>query len=587
MIELSTLKNLPPIYIDHDELVKVPVHKRVNYVMKKYLSDGNILEKTAVIKYFADALFGIVSSIGTPTIKKYVDVLKGGISLFELNTVFSNIIRVEEIETEYYNKSEALKEVLKDNFFECHALYSWDDNNESIKLIMQNITKTPASVADKYNLKIIAKDEVDDMFSTESVIVAELNDVRFAIYFDAMSVVNGYATKTRENFNMFVPWHEDEDSYIANARAASIITALNKICIEVFCHRIKPDENYVTIDKDGYQIHTKKPVPEEIRNIDYDDLVSSIEYCVEHNKKRGIAIVGDPGLGKSLMIYKIINHFNTVPTFIVRNEALLDVYSIRHVFNMVKDMKAILVIDDFDGLEVSHKGPVTNEFLHQLDANGTFKGVIIATVNDPSKVHYTLIARPERFDEVHLMRYPETIEEIEEIVENKLKNINELEFLASQTKGPDYIQFLAVCAKNKFTHARVSSAIDYCLAHFREITSSGLLKASTEMLRFQENARLFSDNGELKAQNARNHRLYTDEKNRSEGDTIRAMCANDEESSYDDDDSYESSDCGEECTEAELIESYDILEGKSAPKCYPVMSNEIEEIPPTYTGERY
>jgi hypothetical protein len=54
------------------------------------------------------------------------------------------------------------------------------------------------------------------------------------------------------------------------------------------------------------------------------------------------------------------------------------------------------------------------------------------------------------------------------------------------------------------------------------------------------------------------------------------MGANDEDSSYDeddDDDSYESSDCGEECSEAELIESYDILEGKSEPKCYPVMSN--------------
>lgn len=853
---LDGIAKLPPIVIDHDELLGIPVHKRVAYVMKKYLSDGNIVEKTKVLQYFAEALIGVVESISNPVVKNYLGVFRNGISMFELNTIFTNLIKVEKNGIEYITKEEAMKEVIKENFFHTPMIFTWNDDNDAIRLIIQNIAKTPASIADKYNLKILAKEEIKETYSSEAIIVCEMNGDKFAISYEEYEAITGVCSRNKEDYAVYMPWEDGEDNSVPYTRCLQIINILNKMSIEVFCHRINPSINYVTIDKEGYQIHTKKEVYETIFNLDYDDLTQSMEYCLEHNKKRGIAMVGDPGLGKggtpnekiltptgwttygtvkigdlvigkngksttvngvfprgvlpiykvsfndgssikvdgehlwniqthnmrnrnqgwktlqtnqligmlhqrinipivdpvettfektskispylmgailgdgsisndtvsitkseselfeilthelfdgiimknnpnpkclcysfinkdykpytknlikeeliklgvfgkksidkfipneflfgsiqdrinllqglmdtdgtvdkktgcasystsskqlyddfvylieslggicktsikhpkytykgikkeghvsyiigvslpanispfrlsakksiytvnekylpyrkitsiepcgtsevicisveaedklyvtehcivthnTICIHKLINHFKNVPTFIVRNEALLDVSSIRKVFNLVRDMKAILVFDDFDGLEVQDKGSITNEFLHQMDVSGEFKGIIIATINDPSKVHYTLISRPERFDEVILMRYPEKHEEIEEIILNKLKHISEtdetsialIDKFKTEWGTELYNKFIATCAENKFSPARISSTIDYCLSHFQKLSSELLIKSSEIAIGFQKTSKMFSENGELKHSN--------------------------------------------------------------------------------------
>jgi len=506
---LDGIAKLPPIVIDHDELLGIPVHKRVAYVMKKYLSDGNIVEKTKVLQYFAEALIGVVESISNPLVKNYLGVFRNGISMYELNTIFTNLIKVEKNGIEYITKEEAMKEVIKENFFHTPMIFTWNDDNDAIRLIIQNIAKTPASIADKYNLKILAKEEIKETYSSEAIIVCEMNGDKFAISYEEYEAITGVCSRNKEDYAVYMPWEDGEDNSVPYTRCLQIINILNKMSIEVFCHRINPSINYVTIDKEGYQIHTKKEVYETIFNLDYDDLTQSMEYCLEHNKKRGIAMVGDPGLGKTICIHKLINHFKNVPTFIVRNEALLDVSSIRKVFNLVRDMKAILVFDDFDGLEVQDKGPITNEFLHQMDVSGEFKGIIIATINDPSKVHYTLISRPERFDEVILMRYPEKHEEIEEIILNKLKHISEtdetsialIDKFKTEWGTELYNKFIATCAENKFSPARISSTIDYCLSHFQKLSSELLIKSSEIAIGFQKTSKMFSENGELKHSN--------------------------------------------------------------------------------------
>lgn len=508
-MQLSDIRQLPTITIDQEELSNIPLHLRLNYVLKKYFTSGNILEKSVILKYLTDNIFNLAEASGNEVLKAYVGTLKSGLGLFELNTVISNLFRISEPEEEYLSKRDMIKEVIKDNYFKSPYVYTWDDNTETLRLIAQNIYRIPEEIKQKYNIKIHASEEIDDMYATESIIVCTMDDYMFAIYIDKSSVFQGTYSTTKDEIELYVPWPQDEETEITNSRCVKIINLLGKISIEIFAHRINPNINYVTIDQFGYQIHPKKEVNEIIRNLDYNDLIGSIEYCIENNKKRGIAIVGSPGLGKSLLLHKIINHFNKVPTFVVRNEALLEVASIRHVFSMVKDMKAILVIDDFDGLEVQEKGPITNEFLHQLDVNGDFKGVVIATVNDPSKVHYTLIARPERFDEVHLMRFPEGREEVIEIINNKLERTGEASFI-NEPHGEFFEKFIEVCTntENTFSHARISSTIDYCLSHFRKLSDEGLYKAAKEMIKFAENAKLFSDNGELKKEENRNNALY-------------------------------------------------------------------------------
>lgn len=492
---LNGIINLHPITIDASELQSIPKHKRVNYVIRKYLSAGNIIEKTKVIRYFSDAIIGVVEGIASNTLKQYIDVFKNGISLFELNTIFTNLIKIEEDDVEFLNKRETLMEVVRANYFDNAEVYVWDNSNDQVKLIVQNISKTPKPIADKYKLNILAKESNEDLYGEETIVVAELDGMKFSLHYEVSSLLHGYSSRSKESCEFYLPWPNGEEQNDLYNKCLKIIEILSKMSIEVFCHRINPEVNYVTIDNTGYQIHTKKEVKEKIRNIDYDDLTVSMRYCLDHNKKRGIAIVGDAGLGKTLMVHKIINDFKDVPTFIVRNEALLEVRSIRQVFNLVREMKAILVFDDFDGLDVQEKGPITNEFLHQMDVNGEFKGIIIATVNDPSKVHHTLIARPERFDEVLLMKYPTSQDEVHEICANKLTSIGQSEYL--NHKLEDYQTFIDIIIDNKFSHARISSTIDYCMSHFHEITGKKLIESATIMLEFQKTAKMFSNNGEL------------------------------------------------------------------------------------------
>ncbi len=80
-----------------------------------------------------------------------------------------------------------------------------------------------------------------------------------------------------------------------------------------------------------------------------------------------------------------------------------------------------MVFDDIDSAPLTKKDEVTNEFLVKLDGTSKLTGFIIATVNDPSKLHPALINRPERFDLAIEVKTPQTTAEIYEIIMNKAK----------------------------------------------------------------------------------------------------------------------------------------------------------------------
>jgi hypothetical protein len=60
-----------------------------------------------------------------------------------------------------------------------------------------------------------------------------------------------------------------------------------------------------------------------------------------------------------------------------------------------------------------------------------------------------------------------------------------------------FCKFINIAIDNKFSHARISSSIDYCMSHFHEITGEKLYQSSLIMLDFQKTAKMFSANGEL------------------------------------------------------------------------------------------
>lgn len=134
------------------------------------------------------------------------------------------------------------------------------------------------------------------------------------------------------------------------------------------------------------------------------------------------------------------------------------------------------------------KDEVTGEFIAHLDGtnNDDLKCVIIGTVNDPSKLHASLINRPERIDDVIHVKNPQTTEEIASIVFGKAKKkgyVTKEEYEAYCLKhsalddsNPDNIigyldfnatdkKFIDICKsilKTQFTQAQVAALITDC-----------------------------------------------------------------------------------------------------------------------------
>lgn len=490
MDSLSKLGNIPPIVINPDEILEIPTHKRLNHVLKGYLKGGETIAKVELIKYVTGALIEIVDSYSVnPIVTSYLKLIKTGMSVFELTTIVSNIIQVSGQQNIISNSLEStIFKVIGDNYF------NGDEDNvrqytlggSEYNLLKANIYALSNKTCDEFNIEVILKECVQyDSIST-TVVVGKCSGTFFT-YYDEHFIGDTTFTDYRRTY-LYIETNDQDNS----TNYMKVIGTLNSAMNKVFYEKINPAINYVIIDKNGYNIHEKIKIKADIRNLDYPPILKSMKYCISNSIKRGYIFVGNPGVGKTLVLHKIIGDFNDVPTFIVKNECLTSAEDIRSVFAMIKSFNAILIFDDFDGLDISEKNYITNEILYQLDMNGDYHGITIATINDPSKVNYTLMNRAGRFDEVHLMELPKTLYDVEYVLGIRL---SEVKIPAMDTS--DIQAFLHGCLDNNFTHARIASCVDYSISRHMTVTPETLLEAMNAAIMFTMNAKMFSNNGEL------------------------------------------------------------------------------------------
>lgn len=494
---LSQLKELPPIIIDREVIQNIPKHKRVNYVLSNYLKGGDTIAKTSLLKYFVNSVVGVVETINTnPAMKLYFGLLKSGMSILELNTIFNNIVRpVDNSNKEYLRRDDVIRHLIHDTFSKPDESLVYMDLGREYDLLKDYIFDINEETCNKNNLKILLREEISTENSVKKVLVFEYEAHVVSIVEESYRIYEDFIRN--HELNLLV--NNKLESNDKNVIMTNICHKLNELVLEIFYAKINPEVNYVVIDNSGYHILTKKEVNEQILNVDYNGLVNSMEYCLNNGMKRGYILVGCPGVGKSLTIHKIANHFKKVPTFIIKNERLTSASDVKRVFDMIRPFKAVTVIDDFDGLNVEDKNYITNEFLYQMDINGDYCGIVIATINDPSKVNYTLMNRPGRFDEVHLMKIPSEQSEVLYVLENTLiKHGSSVNSLVLNPSDDGLAKdFINSCISNKFTHARISGVVEYSVCHFSKITLHSLFESLYKLVEFGNNANLAFDGVEL------------------------------------------------------------------------------------------
>lgn len=249
---------------------------------------------------------------------------------------------------------------------------------------------------------------------------------------------------------------------------------IQEIMYQIYIDKVNTCENFVRINGTTLEICKRIQINEDIRNLNVPRICTAITKTLREQTRRGIVLVGEPGTGKTISLHKIINNFPETLVFWVTSDSINSIPGIRNVFKIFKMFKnSIIVFDDLDAAPLTTKDEKTAEFLRQLDGTSELTGFLIAAVNDPSKIHMTVINRPERFDDVYHVKLPETEEEIISILYSKA---NEKGYYPKGSKGIsrkigtiDFTktdkQLKAICKeviKAEFTQVQIAGLINDC-----------------------------------------------------------------------------------------------------------------------------
>jgi SpoVK/Ycf46/Vps4 family AAA+-type ATPase len=123
-----------------------------------------------------------------------------------------------------------------------------------------------------------------------------------------------------------------------------------------------------------------------------------------------------------------------------------------------------MVIEDLDSCGLHEKNSKAGIFLDEIDdVNNDLNMVILVTINDTSRVHFSIINRPGRFDKVIEIKPPQSLNEIYDVMISKAKKLKRKYCPKSQFEIPDMTdldhQCLQECLDREFTQAEITNAI--------------------------------------------------------------------------------------------------------------------------------
>jgi len=265
---------------------------------------------------------------------------------------------------------------------------------------------------------------------------------------------------------------------------------------ENFIVKVNPERNVIQISdlrsRSCIVAVPRRETNKAIYNLNIDDIALSIGYALEHKKRHVVALIGDPGLGKTEAVHHLVNRFPKQPALFVTSAALglePDAETVQTIFRIAAATRSILILEDFDGLNVDKKSPYTVEFLRQLSGEGDFHGVALVTINEPQSVANTLLNRPGRIDEVHVIEYLNVVQ-----VQALLHDCYNVKLRVADVRR---------MVSLRFSTARIRSAVDraivrkHILDNGKVVDAGGVRKCIEDSHTYEQNANLVSVRGRL------------------------------------------------------------------------------------------
>jgi ATP-dependent 26S proteasome regulatory subunit len=512
--------SFPSIEIDTEYWRSLKMKEKFKYLLRLVFQEKDLGNRMNMINY----IMSNVAKVGKAFIRNkemnaYLDIMENSTNLISVSAAVGNIFKAKQKYRHTKNNEIAkLMGFPNGNYVDEKRLEITQSMAEAF-IDMSDYHK------DKYKIKVdhVQNDDKDKKPSSDDAKDEEttsiIKNIKMAGTIDEDETKWGLSIKTIGN----VIDDEEDSTHTATCKIYYPVSGmkihpdalkdkLQKIMYELYIDKVDTHSNYVKVKGTKLEICERKDITENIRNIDIPKITRAITKTLDEGSRRGIVFVGEPGVGKTIALHKTMNNFRDRLIFWVTPDSINSITGIRNVFNIFKMFKSsIIIFDDLDGADLTTKDEKTVEFLAQLDGTSNLTGFLIAAVNDPSKIHMTVINRPERFDDVFLVDLPTTDIEIIEIIFSKAneKGYYEKKDKKNHFNAKGTIDFAQnskplsdLCKKiikGKFTQVQVAGLISDChmYTETKSITIKALNDAVETRLKSIENSMMKATKGKL------------------------------------------------------------------------------------------
>lgn len=239
----------------------------------------------------------------------------------------------------------------------------------------------------------------------------------------------------------------------------------------------------------GLHGRERHPPKREINQFNIDKFAKEIRKVLDRKKKRGYVFVGVPGVGKSSIIRELEAIITEYPIIYLPAGNFTGQALIRDTFSTLAHIQpCIAILEDIDSFDFKEKNSSLGAFLDEIDdVNKKLNIVFIATVNDTDLVHYSLINRPGRLDQVIMLHPPSTKEDIYHVMNvcygKQDKEIAKTPFMTMQEIQP--VLFDAIM-KSHFTQADICEIIEKGLLLSDIIDNDVLMESTRDLVASKE-----------------------------------------------------------------------------------------------------
>jgi len=515
--------SIPSIEIDTEYWKTLSLKSKGKYFLSLIFQEKNLGNRMNMFGYITNTSYSIADAfVKDPAIKEYFKIAKEGTNLISLSAAVGNIFKAKQKFRHVKNNEIAkLMGFPNGNYIEEKRL----DITQSMAEAFVDISEYHK---DKYNLKIDSIQSDDDKKANNNGNDNDKGDSHYSSIIKNIKMAGTIDEDTKWGLTMKTissEMNEDEDTtYEATCKLFYPVSGMKihpdelkekiqKIMYELYIDKVDTRYNYVKINGTRLEIKKRRTITEDIKNVNIPRILKAVRKTLNEHTRRGIVMVGEPGVGKTISLHKIINEFPETLVFWVTADSINSISGIRNVFKIFKMFNnSIIIFDDLDAAPLTTKNEITGEFLIQLDGTSDLKGFLIAAVNDPSKIHMTVINRPERFDDVYHVELPKTCEEVVDIL---FKKSNEKGYYPKTDKrkhmgaigtidfGRDHKELSKLCdsiIKAGFTQVQVAGLINDCHTYTEKnnITISLLKDAVKSRINSIKTSNLVATKGRLK-----------------------------------------------------------------------------------------